>query len=72
MTQPLTVTLQVEVQQALDAFSLREGLSADEVVNVAVKQHLFLRQFRSLRERMIAKHKSVGTLTDQDVFDRVS
>lgn len=72
MSQPLSITLAVDVQQALDAFSLREGVSAEEVVNVAVKQHLFLRQFRSLRERLIAKNRNVGTLTDQDVFDRVS
>ena len=72
MTQPLTITLPVEVQQALEAYSLREGVSAEDVVNVAVKQHLFLRQFRSLRERMIAKNESIGTLTDEDVFDRVS
>jgi hypothetical protein len=33
---------------------------------------LFLRQFRSLRERMMAHAQSQGIVTDQDVFDRVS
>ena len=50
----------------------KEGVSLDEVVGRVVKQHVFLRQFRSLRERMSAKAKSQGIVTDQDVFDRVS
>jgi hypothetical protein len=72
MSQPITITLPTDVQQALDAILVREGLSRDEVVGQAIKQHLFLRQFRSLRERMSAQAKSQGVVTDQDVFGRVS
>ena len=70
--QPITVTLPAEVRQALDELSRKEGVSTDEVVGRAVKQHLFLRQFRSLRERLSAKARNQGIATDQDVFDRVS
>ena len=72
MSQPITITLPTDVQQALDAVLISEGLSRDEVVGQAIKQHLFLRQFRSLRERMSAQAKSQGVVTDQDVFDQVS
>ena len=72
MVQSITVTLPADVKQALDELSQKEGVSLDEVVGRAVKQHVFLRQFRSLRERMSAKAKSQGIVTDQDVFDRVS
>ena len=72
MAQSITVTLPVDVKQALDELSQKEGLSPDEVVGRAVKQHIFLRQFRSLRERMAAKAKNQGIATDQDVFDRIS
>ncbi|MDA1049151.1 MAG: hypothetical protein O3C40_01550 [Planctomycetota bacterium] len=72
MAQPVSVTLPADVQQAVDELSRAEGVSADEVVCRAVKQHVFLRQFRSLRERLSAKAKSQGIVTDQDVFDRVS
>jgi metal-responsive CopG/Arc/MetJ family transcriptional regulator len=68
----ITITLPVEVQLALDELSRSEGVPRDEVVERAVKQHLFLRRFRSLRERMSAKAASQGVVTDQDVFDRVS
>jgi metal-responsive CopG/Arc/MetJ family transcriptional regulator len=72
MVQPISVTLPADVKQALDELSKKEGVSAEEVVSRAVKQHVFLRQFRSLRERMAAKAKNQDIVTDQDVFDRVS
>lgn len=72
MVQPISVTLPADVKQALDELSKKEGISPEEVVGRAVKQHVFLRQFRSLRERMAAKARNQGIDTDQDVFDRVS
>ena len=72
MSQMISITLPVDVQLALDELSRSEGVPRDEVVNRAVKQHLFLRRFRSLRERMLAKAADHGAVSDQDVFDRVS
>ena len=72
MLQPITVTLPADIKQALDELARQEGVAPDEVVGRAVKQHLFLRQFRSLRERMSAKAQGQGVATDQDAFDRVS
>ena len=72
MARSITVTLPADVQAALDELSQKEGVSPDEVVGQAVKQHLFLRRFRSLRARLSEKAKRQGIVTDQDVFDRVS
>lgn len=72
MVQSITVTLPPDVKQAADELSKREGISLNDVVGMAVKQHVFLRQFRSLRERLAAKARNQGIVTDQDVFDRVS
>lgn len=72
MVQPITVTLAPDITQAVDELSKQEGISPDQVVGQAVKQHIFLRRFRSLRERLAAKAKDQGIVTDQDVFDRVS
>jgi predicted transcriptional regulator len=68
----ITVSLPADVKDALDDVAQREGVHADEVVGQAIKEHLFLRKFRLLRERMTAQAKSHGIVTDQDVFDRVS
>jgi hypothetical protein len=72
MTQSITVALPADLKTALDTVTRREGVSPDEVVGQALKEHLFLRQFRQLRERMTAKAASHGVITDQDVFDQVS
>ena len=72
MAKTITVALPPDVKRSLDELSKKEGLSPEEVVGRAVKQHLFLRQFRTLRARMAAKAKNQGIETDQDVFDRVS
>lgn len=71
MNHPITVSLLANVQQAIDEISKAEGVSVDEIVGQAVKQHVFLRQFRSLRERLAAKAQSQVIVTDRDVFDRV-
>jgi predicted transcriptional regulator len=72
MSKALTVTLPESVSQALDDFARREGLAADTVVEQAITEHIFLKQLRSLRERMQAKARALGVVTDDDVFDQVS
>jgi len=72
MVQSITVTLPADVQQALDDLTRKEGIPRDELIGEAVKEHLFLRQFRSLRARMVAEAQAQGIVTDEDVFDRVS
>ena len=72
MEQSITVTLPADVKQAVEELSKKEGVSLDEIVGRAINQHVFQRQFRSLRERLAAKAKNQGIVTDQDVFDRIS
>jgi predicted transcriptional regulator len=68
----MTINFPSEVKQSLDEFARREGVSSDDIIQQAVKQHLFLRQFRLLRERLSTRAAAMGVVTDQDVFDRVS
>jgi hypothetical protein len=72
MSHTITTTLSADIEPALAEISRMEGMSRDEVVGRAVKQHLFLRRFRSLRERMLAKATDQGIVTEQDVIGRVS
>jgi len=72
MEQSITITLPADVRQALDDFIRQAGRSQDDVVGQAVKEHLFLQRFHSLQDRLVAKARSQGIMTDQDVYDRVS
>jgi predicted transcriptional regulator len=69
MSQPITINLPDETKNALDRAAGEEGLSEDALIEKALTEFLFLRQFRNLRERLMSQDKS---RTDQDVFDLVS
>ena len=72
MSHPITLTLPDDVELALEEVSRNEGLRPEEVIGTAIREHLVLRQFRLLRERLSAKARQQGIVTDQDVFDLVS
>jgi len=72
MQETITFTLPGDVKLALDDVTRKEGISSSELISEAIKQYLFLRQFRLLRERMIPKAEAQGIRTDQDVLNRVS
>jgi predicted transcriptional regulator len=70
--QTLTVTLSDEIKSALSEFIQTEGVSPNDLISEAIKEYLFFRRLRLLRERLIAKAQAQGIYTEQDVFDRVS
>jgi hypothetical protein len=72
MQEQITVFVPSELKVALEQLTRSEGDSPDELVGEAIKQYLFVRRFRTLRDRMMPKAQAQGIVTDQDVFDRVS
>jgi len=58
-----------DTRSALDRAAGEEGLSESALIEKALTDYLFLREFRNLRERMMSRNP---TLTDQDVFNLVS
>ena len=69
MSQTITISLPDDTRSALDDATTEDGLSESALIEKALSDYLFIRRFRSLRERMMSEGK---TLTDQDVFDLVS
>jgi len=72
MQETIAVTLPDEVKVALDQVVSQAGQSRDELICEALRDYLFIRKFRLLREHMTSKAQAQGIYTDQDVFDRVS
>ena len=68
MSQTITISLPDDTKDALNNAATEEGVSESVLVEKAVSDYLFIRRFRSLRERMMSQGK---TITDQDVFDLV-
>lgn len=69
MSQTITISLPDDTKDALNSAATEEGLSESALIEKAVADYLFIRRFRSLRERMMSQGKD---LTDQNVFDLVS
>ena len=70
MSETVVIDLPEETKAALDAVIQEEGISQNELIERALKDYLFIRRFRNLRERLMAQ--ATETYTDQDIFDRVS
>ncbi len=60
MFETITVTLPADLEPAFKDAIQEEGISPSEFVGVAVKEYLFLRRFRLLRERMIVQAQAQG------------
>jgi predicted transcriptional regulator len=69
MSQTITINLPDDTRSALDDAATEEGLSESALIERALSDYLFIRRFRSLRERLMSQSKK---LADQDVFDLVS
>jgi hypothetical protein len=74
MTYRLTVDISEDARSALDEATRAEGISASEIVDRALKRHLFVRRFRELQAETIEhlRENGMGDLTDEDVFGMVS
>jgi predicted transcriptional regulator len=70
----ITVDISDEARSALDDATRAEGVPADEIVDRAIKRHLFVRRFRELRAETLEHMREIGQgdLTDEDVFRIVS
>ncbi|MGZ8847842.1 MAG: ribbon-helix-helix domain-containing protein [Pyrinomonadaceae bacterium] len=65
----ITIELPDDTRNALDDAAIEEGLSEKALIEKAVADYLFVRRFRTLRERLRSEGKQ---LTDEDVFNLVS
>jgi metal-responsive CopG/Arc/MetJ family transcriptional regulator len=72
MRETITVSLPQDLKEALDRVVAEEGVSRSDVVRDSLRDYLFIRRFRALRARMMARARTKGVFTDEDVFGRVS
>jgi metal-responsive CopG/Arc/MetJ family transcriptional regulator len=72
MRQTLTISLPEKIKKDLDTVCRDEGIAKSDLIRKSLRDYLFLRQFRKLREKMVAKAENQGIYTDEDVFEKVS
>jgi len=72
MRSTITISVPEQMRSELDAVSQTDGVSRSDIVRESLRDYLFVRRFRSMRNSMVTKASRRGIYTDQDVFDRVS
>jgi predicted transcriptional regulator len=70
MSATLTIDLPDNLKTILGKAAQDEGVSEKDFAEKALEDYLYLRRFRSMRERMIAE--SDRSYTDEEVFELVS
>jgi len=72
MKQNLTITIPDKINDELNKIAKDEGLSKSQIVRNALADYIFIKRFRRLRSKMMAKAQTQGLFTDDDVFEKVS
>jgi predicted transcriptional regulator len=70
MEETLTITLTPELKATLDILTHSEGVSPESLIQEALEDYLFIRQFRALRSQLMQKAQT--SYTDDDIFKLVS
>ncbi len=72
MRETVSISLPQDVKEELDEAVAEEGVSRSDLVRQALRDFLFVRQFRRLRQELIPHAEAQGIYSDEDVFKRVS
>jgi metal-responsive CopG/Arc/MetJ family transcriptional regulator len=68
----ITISLENDVNAALEELKRKEGIQTEEVINEAVRQYLFFRRLTLLRQRLALKAQKMGIAGEEDVFNLIS
>jgi metal-responsive CopG/Arc/MetJ family transcriptional regulator len=72
MRSTITISVPEQMRSELDTVSEADGVSRSDIVRESLRDYLFVRRFRTMRNSMVAKASRRGIYTDEDVFDRMS
>ena len=68
----LTIRLEDDLEQELEAACAETGRSRGEIVRDALRRQLQLMRFERLRRQSLPFGEAAGLLTDDDVFTAIS
>lgn len=71
-TTTVTIRLDPEMEQEIDALSRQLGRSRSDVIRDALRRQLALAKFEKVRRGLLPLAEAQGILTDEDVFAEVS
>jgi metal-responsive CopG/Arc/MetJ family transcriptional regulator len=72
MRETITISIPDDIKEEVDKIVRAEGISRSDVVRESLRDYLFIRRFKLLRARLLAKAQAQGIYTDEDVFKKIS
>ncbi|HOV21624.1 MAG TPA: ribbon-helix-helix domain-containing protein [bacterium] len=70
MRKIITVSIPEDMKKQIDKIAEEEGTTRSNIIKESLQNYLFIREFRTLRARMMKKSSRV--YTDKDIFEQVS
>jgi metal-responsive CopG/Arc/MetJ family transcriptional regulator len=72
MSESISISLPEDLKRELDRATKAEGISRSDLVREALREYLFIRRFRRLRQELMPYADAQGIYSDEDVFRIVS
>ena len=70
MREIITVSIPEDMKKQIDKIAEEEGTTRSNIIKESLQNYLFIREFRTLRARMMKE--SLRVYTDKDIFEQVS
>jgi len=70
MRKIITVSIPEDIKKQIDKIAEEEGTTRSNIIKESLQNYLFIREFRTLRARMMKESSRV--YTDKDIFEQVS
>ena len=70
MREIITVSIPEDIKKQIDKIAEEEGTTRSNIIKESLQNYLFIREFRTLRARMMKESSRV--YTDKDIFEQVS
>jgi metal-responsive CopG/Arc/MetJ family transcriptional regulator len=72
MRESISISLPEDLKTELDRVTEAEGISRSDIVREALRDYLFIRRLRALRQELMPYAEAQGIYTDEDVFGVIS
>jgi metal-responsive CopG/Arc/MetJ family transcriptional regulator len=72
MRESISISLPEDLKAEIDRFIRAQGISRSDLVREALRDYLFSRRLRALRQEIMPYAEAQGVYTDEDVFREVS
>ena len=71
MRASLTISLPEKLKKDVDKITQEEGVTRSDIIRESLKEYIYFKNLRKLRDKMLIKAKKQGIYTDEDVFKRI-